>query len=114
MQGNSSDHDHISVANSVLTLTATTTTGQPASTAAPFPAINYISGTIYAKAQVNVDGTDAVGYQVEGEFVAPTAVGTWPAFWLTAVNGWPPEADIGEWKGRGFMKGRSISVMRLL
>lgn len=38
-------------------------------------------------------------YTVSGEFIAPTAVGTWPAFWLTAVVGWPPESDIGEWKG---------------
>jgi beta-glucanase (GH16 family) len=27
--------------------------------------------------------------------------GTWPAFWLTAVKGWPPEIDLAEWKGKG-------------
>lgn len=35
------------------------------------------------------------------EFQAPVAKGTWPAFWLTAVEGWPPEIDIAEWKGSG-------------
>lgn len=99
MQGNSSDHEHISVDDNVLTLKATPVSGQPPSTAAPYPDIHYISGTIYAKEQVNVDGTDAVGYVVEGEFRPSTEFGTWPAFWLTAVVGWPPEADIGEWKG---------------
>ncbi|TDL21746.1 glycoside hydrolase family 16 protein [Rickenella mellea] len=99
MVGNSSDHEHISVSGGVLTLSATPVSGQPPSTSNPHPAINYFSGTIHANVQINVDGTDAVGYQVEGEFISPTAKGTWPAFWLTAVNGWPPEADIGEWKG---------------
>lgn len=54
---------------------------------------------MHAKTQINVDGTTVTGYDVQGEFISPTAVGTWPAFWLTAVSGWPPEADIGEWKG---------------
>ncbi|EIN03590.1 hypothetical protein PUNSTDRAFT_109359 [Punctularia strigosozonata HHB-11173 SS5] len=99
MVGNSTDHSHISVANGVLTLTATPTSGQGTSSESPHLTIDYFSGTIYAKDDITVDGTDVVGYVVEGEFIAPTAVGTWPAFWLTAVNSWPPEADIGEWKG---------------
>jgi len=99
MVGNSSDHSHISLSNGVLTLTATPVSGQPPSTSNPYPAIHYFSGTVYSKIQVNVDDSSAKGFQVEGSFKAPTAYGTWPAFWLTAVNGWPPEADIGEWKG---------------
>jgi len=99
MVGNSSDHSHISLSDGVLTLTATPVSGQPPSTSDPFPAIHYFSGTVYSKVQVNVDGSSAKGFQVEGSFKSPTAFGTWPAFWLTAVNGWPPEADIGEWKG---------------
>ncbi|KAA1466829.1 hypothetical protein DENSPDRAFT_767997 [Dentipellis sp. KUC8613] len=101
MVGNSTTHTHISVANGTLTLTATkTTTSQPPSTAAPFPAIHYLSGTVYAKEQVTVGGSGgAPGYTLSGEFLPPTAVGTWPAFWLTAVDGWPPESDVGEWKG---------------
>ncbi|TDL26925.1 glycoside hydrolase family 16 protein [Rickenella mellea] len=99
MVGNSSDHKYISVSEGVLTLSASPVSGQPPSTSNPYPAIHYFSGTVHANVQINVDGIDAVGYQVEGEFISPTATGTWPAIWLTAVNGWPPEADIGEWKG---------------
>ncbi|KZV84320.1 hypothetical protein EXIGLDRAFT_806821 [Exidia glandulosa HHB12029] len=100
MIGNSTEHTYISVANNVLTLTAKPApAGQPPSTSNPHPAIHYFSGTVHAKQQVVVDGTSITGYDVQGEFIASTAKGTWPAFWLTAVNGWPPEADIGEWKG---------------
>jgi len=99
MVGNSSDHSHIVVASNTLSLIATPTSGAspPTSTANPNPAIHYASGAVHAKAQITV--TNSVGYQVQGEFVSPTARGTWPAFWLTAVQGWPPETDIGEWKG---------------
>ncbi|TVY55291.1 Galactan endo-beta-1,3-galactanase, partial [Lachnellula suecica] len=41
------------------------------------------------------------GFDFSGEFQATTTKGTWPAFWLTAVNGWPPEIDMAEWKGAG-------------
>jgi len=99
MVGNSTDHAHIAVASGTLNLIATPTSGAvpPTSTANPNPAIHYASGTVYAKEQITV--TKTAGYQISGEFSSPTAVGTWPAFWLTAVNGWPPEADLGEWKG---------------
>lgn len=29
----------------------------------------------------------------------PRSTSTWPAFWLTGVNSWPPEIDIYEWYG---------------
>jgi beta-glucanase (GH16 family) len=38
-------------------------------------------------------------YEVRGEFQAPSAPGTWPAFWLTGAWSWPPESDILEFKG---------------
>jgi len=99
MVGNSSDHSHIAVASSTLSLIATPTSNPspPTSTANPNPAIHYASGAIHAKSQITV--TSSNSYTLYGEFSSPTAVGTWPAFWLTAVNGWPPETDIGEWKG---------------
>ncbi|PFH46338.1 glycoside hydrolase family 16 protein [Amanita thiersii Skay4041] len=99
MQGSSSDHSHISVASSTLSLIATPTTNAnpPTSTSNPHPAIHYISGAVHAKAQITV--TQSNSYTLSGEFSSPTVRGTWPAFWLTAVNSWPPEADIGEWKG---------------
>ncbi|EJD53377.1 putative glycoside hydrolase [Auricularia subglabra TFB-10046 SS5] len=98
MVGSSSNHTYISVADNVLTLTSKPVSGQPPSTSNPHPAIHYFSGTVHAKQQVKVDGSSVTGFDIQGEFIAPTAKGTWPAFWLTAVNGWPPESDIGEWK----------------
>ncbi|KIK70192.1 glycoside hydrolase family 16 protein [Collybiopsis luxurians FD-317 M1] len=99
MVGNSTNHAHISVASNTLSLIATPTSGAvpPTSTANPNPAIHYASGTIFAKEQITV--TSANSYTISGEFSAPTTKGTWPAFWLMAVVGWPPEADLGEWKG---------------
>ncbi|KAF4780186.1 glycoside hydrolase family 16 [Colletotrichum scovillei] len=41
------------------------------------------------------------GYDFSAEIKATTTKGTWPAFWLTAVQGWPPEIDMAEWKGSG-------------
>jgi beta-glucanase (GH16 family) len=46
-------------------------------------------------------------YEVRGEFQAPSAGGTWPAFWLTRVRSWPPESDILEYKGDARMEGSS-------
>ncbi|KAG6831071.1 Galactan endo-beta-1,3-galactanase [Tricholoma furcatifolium] len=99
MVGNSTDHSHIAVASNTLSLIATPTSNPvpPTSTANPYPAIHYASGAIHALSQITVTADNS--YTLSGEFSAPTAVGTWPAFWLTAVNSWPPETDIGEWKG---------------
>ncbi|KAL4262354.1 Endo-beta-1,3-galactanase [Pleurotus pulmonarius] len=99
MRGSSTDHSHINVASNTLSLIATPTSNAspPTSSADPHPAIHYASGAIHAKSQITV--TTTAGYTISGEFSAPTARGTWPAFWVTAVNSWPPETDIGEWKG---------------
>lgn len=64
----------------------------------PFLPIKYHSGAIHAKHQVTVSDEWPM-YEVSGYFKAPTSKGTWPAFWLTAVRGWPPESDILEFKG---------------
>ncbi|KAF7761530.1 hypothetical protein Agabi119p4_9522 [Agaricus bisporus var. burnettii] len=99
MRGSSSDHSHINPASGTLSLIATPTSNPspPTSGSDPHPAIHYASGAVHAKSQITV--TRSTGYTISGEFSAPTARGTWPAFWLTAVNSWPPEVDIGEWKG---------------
>ncbi|CAK5272896.1 unnamed protein product [Mycena citricolor] len=99
MVGNSSYHQNIAVASNTLTLVATPTSNPvpPTSASNPHPAIHYASGTVYAKSHITV--TTSQAYTLSGEFSAPTTFGTWPAFWLTAVNSWPPEVDIGEWKG---------------
>ncbi|KAK6070969.1 glycoside hydrolase family 16 [Seiridium cupressi] len=61
--------------------------------------LEYNSGTVYAKQTFTVEADGGLDFQAN--FVAPVAEGTWPAFWLTAVEGWPPEIDLAEWKGTG-------------
>ncbi len=68
------------------------------SSSPPYQKIRYHSAAIHAKHHITVSKEYPV-YKVSGEFRAPTARGTWPAFWLTAVDGWPPESDILEFKG---------------
>lgn len=94
------DKDHVKISGGVLKLTASPATGQkPASSGGKSIAVHYLSGTVYAKSHFNVSRTG--GYDFMGDFRATTTKGTWPAFWLTAVKGWPPEIDMAEWKGSG-------------
>lgn len=94
------DASHATLSNGVLTLTAAPATGQPpASSGGKSIPIHYLSGTVHAKEAFNV--SRGGGYDFSAEFLAPTGKGTWPAFWLTAVQGWPPEIDLAEWKGSG-------------
>jgi hypothetical protein len=91
---------YISISNAVLTLTAQPVSDQPpASSGGQTIAINYLSGTVNAKDHFTV--TAGGGYDFIGDFQAPVAKGTWPAFGLTGVNSWPPEIDLAEWKGSG-------------
>ncbi|CAK7202147.1 hypothetical protein SEUCBS139899_004867 [Sporothrix eucalyptigena] len=83
-----------------VTVTAKKVSGQkPASHGGKEIAIHYLAGAIHARQHITVDRATTV--ELTGEFKAPVARGTWPAFWLTAVDGWPPEVDMAEWKGSG-------------
>jgi hypothetical protein len=64
----------------------------------PYLKIKYRSGAIHAKQKVTVSD-NYPQYEVSGYFKVPTVKGSWPAFWLTSVDGWPPESDILEYKG---------------
>jgi hypothetical protein len=99
MYGSASDHNHVHLSGGTLTLQATRISwDEGTSGSSPHLPIRYHSGAIHAKHQVRV--TDQYpNYEVKGEFQAPSAPGTWPAFWLTGVNSWPPESDILEFKG---------------
>ncbi|KAF2842103.1 glycoside hydrolase family 16 protein [Patellaria atrata CBS 101060] len=96
------DKAHVSIeySSNTLTLAADRVSGQPPAThgGKQIP-INYLAGTVHAKEHFSVAPTG--GYDFEAEFLAPVTRGTWPAFWLTAVDGWPPEIDLAEWKGSG-------------
>lgn len=99
MYGSATDHNHVYLGGSVLTLKATRITwDEGVSTHSSRPTIRYHSGAVHAKDHVLVNDRYP-NWEVKGEFQAPRAKGTWPAFWLTAVNGWPPESDILEFKG---------------
>jgi len=65
----------------------------------PHLPIRYHSGAIHAKTKFCIN-TVWSKWEIKGEFQAPSARGTWPAFWLTGIDGnWPPEIDILEFKG---------------
>jgi hypothetical protein len=83
----------------VLTIKASRISGNEGnSSSSPYLPIHYHSGAVHAKDQILVND-QFPSYEVRGEFQAPSAPGTWPAFWLTGANSWPPESDILEFKG---------------
>ncbi|RDW59912.1 hypothetical protein BP6252_12999 [Coleophoma cylindrospora] len=96
----------VAVGGGQVTLTAKPVTGQPATSGGI--AINYLSGTIYAKEYFTV--ATGGGYEFTGDFLASTTLGTWPAFWLSGANTWPPEIDLAEWKGDGLVSFNSLGL----
>ena len=100
MYASSTDHSQVFIETpGVLTIKATKaaeTEGKSSSD--PHLLIRYHSGAIHSKQQVTInDQYDA--WDLSGEFMAPVAGGTWPAFWITGASSWPPESDILEFKG---------------
>ncbi|KAI1073856.1 concanavalin A-like lectin/glucanase domain-containing protein [Whalleya microplaca] len=94
------DKSQVKFSDGLLTLAAKKVSGQKdAQHGGKSIKINYLSGAINAREHITV--ARGGGYDFTGEFKATTTKGTWPAFWLTAVNGWPPEIDMAEWKGSG-------------
>jgi hypothetical protein len=99
MCGSTEDHSHIYLQNRQIVLKATRVTqAEGKSKSYPYLKINYISGAIHAKAKLIIND-QYPEYEIKGEFKAPVSPGTWPAFWLTGVETWPPELDILEVKG---------------
>jgi hypothetical protein len=100
MAGSSSDHGNISLEKgNVLKITATRISADEGrSTSDPHLKIRYHSGAVHARHQVLVSDSFP-RYEISGWFQAPVVKGSWPAFWITAVKGWPPESDILEYKG---------------
>lgn len=99
MYGSTSDHNHIYLNTGTLTLKAARINwNEGNSSSDPYLPIHYHSGAVHAKTQVLVND-QFPDWEVKGDFQAPSAGGSWPAFWLTGVNSWPPESDILEFKG---------------
>lgn len=68
------------------------------STAEPKLRITFHSGAIHAKDQIKVT-SELPYWEISGDFKAPITLSSWPAFWITGVNSWPPEVDVLEFKG---------------
>jgi hypothetical protein len=90
---------NVSVSDGVVTLTSLPTNGhEGTSQAPPHLTIRYNSGTFYLKQQISINQQFPI-WDISGQFKVPTQIGTWPAFWMTGVNSWPPESDFMEFKG---------------
>jgi hypothetical protein len=99
MYGSSSDHNHIYLHNSTLTLKAAKIDwNEGNSSSDPYLPIHYHSGAVYAKHKVVIND-NYPNYEIKARIQAPSSRGTWPAFWLTGAESWPPESDIMEFKG---------------
>jgi len=99
MYGSSTDHSQIYLnGDGSLTLKATYHPDSNPSTKDPYLPIYFHSGTVYAKQQILINTTYPY-WEVSVDLQTPTSSGTWPAFWITGVNTWPPESDIVEVKG---------------
>lgn len=99
MYGSSTDHNHIYLSNNILTIKASRITwNEGNSSADPYLPIRYHSGAVNTKLHVLVND-QFPNWEIRGDFQAPNVTGSWPAFWLTGVNSWPPESDIMEFKG---------------
>ncbi|WP_217144532.1 family 16 glycosylhydrolase [Streptomyces sp. AC627_RSS907] len=100
MYASSTDHNHVHLEPGGVLVLRASRIGWDEGTSGKDPhlPIRYHSGAIHSKAHVVVND-QYPAWEVKGEFRAPSARGTWPAFWLTGADSWPPESDILEFKG---------------
>ncbi len=90
---------NLTVSGGVVTLTSSPTNSYEGhSSSSPHLAIRYNSGTFYLNQQITISREYPV-WDISGQFKVPTAKGTWPAFWMTGADSWPPESDFMEFKG---------------
>lgn len=81
----------LSLSNGELTITAVTPD--------PFgSAYKYASATIHMQDSICIT-EQYPEWTFSGDFQAPNARGTWPAFWITRAGDWTHEVDILEFKG---------------
>lgn len=90
--------ENIAVANDVLTLTSSPSGSVGNSSKTPYLPIHYYSGTVYSKIIPVIDD-NWPKWHFKGEFQCESQRGTWPAFWVTGADSWPPESDFMEYKG---------------
>lgn len=90
--------ENISNSGDVLTFTSTVTSGVGNSNKDPYLPIHYYSGAVHAKA-IPVVNDAYPKWRFSAEVQSPSQKGTWPAWWITGADSWPPESDIMEFKG---------------
>lgn len=91
---------NVTISGGMVTLTSSiTNSDEGTSSASPYLPIRYNSGTFYLKQQIAISQQYTV-WDISGQFKVPTQTGTWPAFWMTGADSWPPESDFMEFKGR--------------
>jgi len=100
MVGSPTNHSYVYLnGDGSLTIKATRQPSSFGNTGAPHnQTLWYYSGTIHSKHQVNISATYP-NWEISGDFKAPTVKGSWPAFWCTGADSWPPESDFMEVKG---------------
>jgi beta-glucanase (GH16 family) len=93
------DPTNVGVLSGTVTLTSSPTNSyEGRSSKNPHLTIRYNSGTFYLNHKITIS-QQYPAWDISGEFKVPTQKGTWPAFWLTGANSWPPESDFMEFKG---------------
>ncbi len=100
MYGSPSDHNHIyKNGRGYLTIKSSRINwNEGNSSHDPWLPIRYHSGAIHAKQRVHISN-QYPEWSLEARIAAPSARGTWPAFWFTNHNPWDAESDIMEYKG---------------
>lgn len=90
---------NVLVSSGVVTLVSSlTNTYEGASSLSPYLTIRYNSGTFFLKQKITISAEYPI-WDISGQLMVPTQTGTWPAFWITGANSWPPESDFMEFKG---------------
>lgn len=95
------DKEHVKFeGGNTVVITAEPVTGEPPSKhgGRTIP-INYRAGAIHSKETFTVE--KGGGYDFNAEFLVNPISGTWPAFWVSGAESWPPEIDMAEWMGDG-------------
>lgn len=95
------DKEHVKTENgNTVVITAEPSEGEPNSEHGDGSTpIHYRSGAIHSKESFTVKKNG--GFDFKSEVLVNPVKGTWPAFWCSGDNSWPPEIDFLEWFGDG-------------
>lgn len=95
------DKEHVKTENgNTIVITAEPSSGEPNSSHGDgsIP-IHYRSGAVHTRETFTVKKNG--GFDFNAEVLVNPVKGTWPAFWCSGAESWPPEIDFLEWMGDG-------------